>query len=86
MKKQLIHQQGYKYRIKVYKNGKMVSNSLTSKFKRFISKCERVNFLNLKVYIKVTYPYKISGITAYNDGTYTNHKDLMQAVRAFTER
>ncbi len=77
-----------KYYIKVYKKGKMVSSFDTAKSKRFFFRGKAVKFLEstTKVYIKVTYPYELSGIQAYNDGTYTNHKDLIQAMKAFIEK
>ncbi len=75
-----------KYYIKVYKKGKIASFD-TGKSRRFFFRGKAVKFLEptTKVYIKVTYPYEIQGIQSYNDGTYTNHKDLIQAMRAFIE-
>ena len=94
MRKQLKHQEGYNYRFKVYKNGKMVSTAITNKFKRFFRWVEANKFLNfndngrvtVKVYVKILYPYKLSCIRAYNDATCDNQKDLISIVRAFTEK
>ena len=77
-----------KYYMKVYRKGKLSSSFDTAKSRRFLYRCKAQKFLDStkKVYIKVVYPYKLQGIKAYNDGTYNNRKDLIQAAFAFLEQ
>lgn len=63
----------------------------TKSLRRFLSTCRLIQFTDLmkkSVSIRVTYGLKENHLGKLeifdNSGTYTNHKDLMLAAKAFT--
>ena len=82
-----------KYFAKVIKKGKMAQMAHTAISSRFLSFIKAVSFPELKkipnshLYIKVVYGKSLDNYGKlrefYNDGEYTNRKDLNLAVRAF---
>ena len=76
--KRYIKQSGLKYRLKTLKNGKWTSYPTYHKKLTFRALCVRVPAE--KWHIRVTYKP-----TVYNEGTYDNKKDLVNAYEAFTE-
>lgn len=68
-----------KIRLKLFKKSKMVLDTTFRVINRFHSLLVRHNF-DL-AYIKVTYLP-----TVFNDGEYTNKKELIKAFRDFTEK
>lgn len=74
------------YFIKVF-SGHEVDKYRTRSIRRFLNFVRTINWKKTKieVYLRVSDGYKISGSTAYNDGSYNKKKDFTLAQKAFLE-
>jgi hypothetical protein len=72
---------------KVILEGKTVDSIRTHSLRTFLKYLRTINWSNsaIKVYLRVSYGYKIGDVTAYNSGTYSNKHDLWLAFNAFNE-
>jgi hypothetical protein len=80
------------YILRIYKKGKMCRRLETANKRRFFNQTGTIPWQNrcLKVYLKVIYGKFIDNFgkkTLFmNEGDYTNKKDFMLALKAFTEK